>query len=102
MKYKEISKYPTVLKDVAFVVKKHVTSDEIRSVIKKAGGKLLSKIEIFDVYEGENISSDEKSVAFALTFQDQTRTLSDDEVMTIFNQIIEVVEKKLSARVRDK
>lgn len=102
MQYKEISKYPTVLKDVAFVVKKHVTSDEIRSVIKKAGGKLLSKIEIFDVYEGENISSDEKSVAFALTFQDQTRTLSDDEVMTIFNQIIEVVEKKLSARVRDK
>lgn len=102
MQYKEISKYPSVLKDVAFVVKKNITADEIRSVIKKAGGKLLTSIEVFDVYEGENVGSDEKSIAFSLTFQDATRTLNDEEVMKVFNQIIESVEKKLPAVVRDK
>lgn len=102
MQYKEISKYPSVLKDLAFVVKKNITAEEIHAVIKKAGGKLLKKIEVFDVYEGENVGSDEKSIAFSLTFEDPTRTLNDEEVMAIFNQIIEAVEKKLSAQVRDK
>ena len=102
MQYKEISKYPSVLKDLAFVVKKNITAEEIHSVIKKAGGKLLKKIEVFDVYEGENVGSDEKSIAFSLTFEDPTRTLNDEEVMTILNQIIEDVSKKLSAQVRDK
>ena len=102
MKYKEISKYPSVLKDLAFVVKKNIIAEQIHSVIKKAGGKLLKKVEVFDVYEGENVGSDEKSIAFSLTFEDPTRTLNDEEVMTIFNQIIEDVEKKLSAQVRDK
>jgi len=102
MQYKEISKYPSILKDLAFVVKKNITAEEIHSVIKKAGGKLLKKIEIFDVYEGENVGNDEKSIAFSLTFEDPTRTLNDEEVMAIFNQIIEAVEKKLSAQVRDK
>lgn len=102
MQYKEVSKYPSVLKDVAFVVKKNITADEIHSVIKKAGGKLLTNIEVFDVYEGENVGSDEKSIAFSLTFQDATRTLNDEEVMKVFNQIIESVEKKLPAVVRDR
>ncbi len=102
MQYKEISKYPSVLKDLAFVVKKNITAEEIHSVIKKAGGKLLKKIEVFDVYEGENVGRDEKSIAFSLTFEDPTRTLNDEEVMAVFNQIIETVEKKLSAQVRDK
>lgn len=102
MQYKEISKYPSVLKDVAFVVKKNITADEIRSVIKKAGGKLLTSTQVFDVYEGENVGNDEKSIAFSLTFQDPTRTLNDEEVMKIFNQIIESVENKLPAVVRDK
>jgi len=102
MQYKEITKYPSVLKDVAFVVKKNITADEIRSVIKKAGGKLLTSTQVFDVYEGENVGNDEKSIAFSLTFQDPTRTLNDEEVMKIFNQIIESVENKLPAVVRDK
>lgn len=102
MKYKGVSKYPAILKDVAFIVKKEITSDNIQAVIKKSGGKLLTNIEVFDVYEGENVGVNEKSIAFKLTFQDQNRTLNDEEVMTIFNKIIEDVQKKLSAQVRDK
>lgn len=102
MQYKEISKYPSILKDVAFVVSKEISAKEIELAIKKAGGKLLTDIRVFDVYEGENVGEGEKSIAFSLTFEDSTRTLSDDEVMMIFNRIIEEVEKKFHAQVRDR
>ena len=70
--------------------------------IKKEGGKLLKDISIFDVYEGDKIGDDERSIAFSLVFEDATRTLNEEEVMEIFNRIIVVVENKLMARVRDK
>ena len=101
MNYKEISKYPSISKDMAFIVKKNRKAEEIISTIKKSAGKLLTDISIFDVYEGENVGSDERSIAFNLMFSDPTRTLNDEEVMTIFNKIISDVESKLDAKVRD-
>jgi len=101
MNYKEISKYPSISKDMAFVIKKSQRAEEIISVIKKSAGKLLTDITIFDVYEGENVGGDERSIAFNLTFSDPSRTLSDEEVMVIFNKIISDVENKLNAKVRD-
>ncbi len=101
MNYKEISKFPSIRKDVAFVVEKKVSASEISAIIQKSGGKNLTDISIFDVYEGENVGENEKSIAFRLTFQDQTKTLSDTEVMEIFHQIITNVEAKLHAKVRD-
>ncbi len=102
LKYKEISKYPKIVKDLAFVVKKNITSEQITDVIKKAGGRLLTNIEVFDVYTGENVLEDEKSIAYSLTFEDMAKTLSDEEVMTIFGKIITDVENKLNAKLRDK
>lgn len=102
MQYKEFSKYPAVNKDVAFVIKKNQQAEELIEAIRKAGGRLLTDISIFDVYEGENIGSDERSIAFNLTFQDQNRTLSDEEVMTLFEKIISETEKKCKAQLRDK
>ena len=102
LKYKEISKYPKVVKDLAFIVDKNVTSEDIMKVIKKAGGKLITNIEVFDVYTGENLDSDKKSIAYSLTFEDMTKTLNDEEVMTIFNKIITEVESKMNAELRDK
>ena len=102
LKYKEASKYPDIIKDMAFIVKKDVTAGNIIDVIKKSGGRLLTDIDIFDVYTGENVKDDEKSIAFKLTFSDSTRTLSDDEVMEVFNNIINNVTKELNAILRDK
>jgi len=102
MQYKEISKFPGINKDVAFVVNKKVPASDIMTVIKKEGGKLLKNISIFDVYEGDRIGEDERSIAFSLTFEDASRTLNEEEVMEIFNKIITGVEKKIEARVRDK
>ena len=93
MKYKEISKFPNVKKDVAFVMKKDMPSVEVEKVIKKAGGKLLTNIEVFDVYTGENIGKDEKSVAYSLTFNDSKKTLTEEEITKIFENIIANVEK---------
>ena len=93
MKYKEISKFPNVKKDVAFVMTKDIPSVEVEKVIKKAGGKLLTNIEVFDVYTGENIGKDEKSVAYSLTFNDSKKTLTEEEITKIFENIIANVEK---------
>ena len=100
MKYKEISKFPNVKKDVAFVMDKNISSCEIEKVIKRAGGKLLTNIEVFDVYTGENIGKDEKSIAYSLTFNDSKKTLTEDEVTTIFTKIISSVEKLENVKLR--
>ena len=101
IKYKESSKYPSIIKDVAFVVDKSIQSGTIVDLIKKSGGRLLTDIQVFDVYKGENVKENEKSIAYTLTFMDETKTLSDEEVMQIFNKIIEYVTTKLNCCVRD-
>ena len=100
MKYKEIPVYPSVNKDVAFVMDKSKTSKEVEDVIRKAGGNLLTNIEVFDVYTGENVGKNEKSIAYSLTFNDSKKTLTEEEIMAIFNKIIESVEKKCGAKLR--
>ena len=102
LKYKEVSKYPKVVKDLAFIVEKNINSEDIVKVIKKSGGKTLTNIEVFDLYTGENVKETEKSIAYSLTFEDMNKTLSDEEVMLIFNKIINDVEVKLNAKLRDK
>ncbi len=99
LKFKEASKYPEIKKDVAFIVKNEITNKEIEDVIKYAGGRLLTDIDIFDIYR--DIEEGKKSMAYSLTFKDDTRTLSDDEVMEVFNKIIKEVEAKLDAKVRN-
>ena len=100
MKYKEISKFPNVQKDVAFVMKKEKTSREVEEAIGKAGGKMLKAIEVFDVYTGENIAEDEKSIAYTLTFNNPEKTLSDEEVTEVFNKIIDKVTKECNVTLR--
>ena len=99
LKFKEASKYPEIKKDAAFIVSNETTNAEIEAVIKHAGGRLLSEIDIFDIYR--DIEEGKKSMAYSLTFKDDTRTLSDDEVMQVFNNIIKEVEEKLNAKLRN-
>ena len=100
LKYKEASKYPTIVKDVAFIVPKSMPSSEVETVIKKAGGRLLSDIKVFDVYE--KLDNDKKSIAYNLTFMDSNRTLTDEEVMNVFDNIIKKVTTSLDVELRDK
>lgn len=100
MKYKEISKFPNIKKDVAFVVDKNIISKDIEKVIKNAGGSLLTDIEVFDVYTGSNVADDKKSIAYSLTFNDSKKTLTDEEVNNLMEKVIENVSKKFSAEIR--
>lgn len=100
LKYKEASKYPTIVKDVAFIVPKDMSSSEVETVIKKAGGRLLSDIKVFDVYD--KLENNKKSIAYNLTFMDSNRTLTDEEVMNVFDNIIKKVTTSLDVKLRDK
>ena len=100
MKYKEISKFPSIKKDVAFVVDKSLTSKEIEKVIKNAGGSLLTEIEVFDVYTGAIIGLDKKSIAYSLTFSDNKKTLTDEVVNGLMEKVMANVCKKFGAEVR--
>lgn len=101
IKYKESNKYPYISKDLAFIIDKNIANDKIVETIKKSGGRLLTNIEVFDIYTGSNINENEKSVAYNLKFEDSTRTLTDEEVMNVFNNIIHDVESKLNAKIRN-
>ena len=101
IKFKEIPKFLGMQKDVAFIVDKNITNKEITDVIKKAGGRLLSDIKLFDIYTGEKVKENEKSLAYSLTFSDDTKTLTEEEVMENFNNIIKKVTESIPATLRD-
>jgi len=100
MKYKEISKFPSIKKDVAFVVDKKLISKDIEKVIKSAGGSLLTEIEVFDIYTGSNVAEDKKSIAYSLTFTDNKKTLTDEEVNSLMEKVMNSVCNKFVAEVR--
>ena len=99
IKFKEASKYPEIVKDAAWIVDNSIKSSDIEAVIKKTGGRLLDSVEIFDIYR--DIENGKKSMAYKMVFKDATRTLSDEEVMEVFNKIISDVESKLNAKLRN-
>lgn len=87
IKFKEINKYPSVTRDLSIVINKEVSSKIITDTIKKASGKLLTNIDIFDLYVGPNVLETEKSLAYSLTFEDTNKTLEDNEINTILEKV---------------
>jgi len=102
LKYKEAFKYPSVQKDMAFLIDKTIDVSEVIKTIQKASNKTLQNVDVFDVYQGENVTEDKKSVAFSLTFNGVDHTLTDEEVMEVFNKIIDKVVLTHRAELRDK
>ena len=102
LKYKEAFKYPSISKDMAYILDRSTDVGDVIKTIKKASNKTLQDVSVFDVYEGENIDSTKKSVAFSLTFNGVDRTLTDEEVMEVFNKIIDKVVTTHNAELRDK
>ena len=101
IKFKASSRYPSISKDMAFIVDADVKAFDIFKTIRATGGRLLTSIDIFDVYTGDGIASDKKSIAFSLLFENDAKTLTDSEVNEIFNKIIAKVESKHNAVLRD-
>ena len=100
LKYHPINKFPSITRDLAIVCKKDVPASDVLKYVKQTGKKTLTNIELFDVYTGENVAEDEKSLAFSLTFEDPNKTLEAAEVDKIINQILKRLDRELGAKLR--
>ena len=99
-KYTEIPKFPASTRDIAVIVAEDIEVAQIERIIQKTAKKILESLELFDVYRDEKIGKNKKSVAYALTFRVKERTLNDEEVNVVMDQIIQNLEKELSAELR--
>ncbi|TDI74522.1 MAG: phenylalanine--tRNA ligase subunit beta [Bacteroidetes bacterium] len=98
-RYEAFSRYPVIERDLAVSLNRNVPVGDVMDLIKNTGKPLLSGVSVFDIYEGDQIAADQKSVAFSLTFS-ANRTLVDKEVETRFGKIVKVLESELGARLR--
>ena len=89
-------------RDISMLVKDEIYVRDIEKEIEANGGQLLENITLFDVYKGGQIAEGYKSVSFSITFRAPDRTLTDDEVNKVMNDILDSLEKKFGAVLRDK
>lgn len=100
VKYKQMPRFPAVTRDIAMLVDKSVHVADLENVMIKASGNLLNSIKLFDVYEGEQIPENKKSVAYAISFRTADRSLTNDEVNEVFEKILKDLKEKLNAELR--
>ncbi len=99
--FKELTKYPSVRRDLALVIDNSVNFNDIANIAHKTGKKLLKDINLFDVYQSEEqLGKDKKSYAVSFIFEDSSKTLKDKDVDKIMKQLIETYEGKLHAMIR--
>jgi len=99
-RYKDLPRYPAAERDLAILVEKDIQSADLLKLIVKKGGELLKDADVFDLYQGDQIPENQKSIAFKLLFQAGDRTLRDEEVNKQFNSIVKGLENKFAAKIR--
>ena len=98
--FKEISKFPTVSRDLALLIDKSVEFGQIEQIAYASDKKFLKKVELFDVYEGEKLPDGKKSYAVNFVLQDETKTMNDKQTDAVMKKIITNLEKQLGATLR--
>jgi phenylalanyl-tRNA synthetase beta chain len=98
--FQEISKYPSVSRDLALLIDKNVEFAQIEQIAFQTEKKLLKKVELFDVYEGKNLPEGKKSYAVNFILQDEQKTLNDKQIEAIMNKLITNIKNKLGAELR--
>ena len=100
-RYRPVSRFPAVLEDVALVVDDELPAQAVEDAIRTAGGEWLREVTLFDLYYGEPIPAGKKSLAYALTFQADDRSLTEDEVRVLYRRIQEHTAAELGAAMRE-
>ena len=95
-----VSEFPPILEDIAVVVDEETPNAQVEAVIRQAGGKTLSSVELFDVFRSEALGEGKKSMAYALTYQTAERTLTDKDAAQIRQKIVRRLEQELGAKLR--
>ncbi|OYQ35656.1 phenylalanine--tRNA ligase subunit beta [Flavobacterium cyanobacteriorum] len=100
VKFTEISKFPEVRRDLALLVDTNVTFEDIFNIARQTEKSLLKDINLFDVYEGNNLPEGKKSYAVSFTLQDSAKTLTDEQIDKIMGKIRQNLEKETGAQLR--
>ena len=95
------SKFPQVRRDIAILVNSEISLQTLESTIRAAAGELLIDLWLFDVYQGANVPAGQRSLAFALIWQDNSQTLSDEAVKMVTDQVVTALRKQHNAQLRD-
>jgi len=98
--YKQLSRFPSVRRDLAIIVEASLETGKIEARIRQEAGELLTDIVIFDIYQGQNIEKTKKSLALGLTFQHPSRTLTDEDINAIIDNCIKALEAQFNAELR--
>jgi phenylalanyl-tRNA synthetase beta chain len=99
-RFSEISKFPEVRRDLSLVIDKEVSFDTLRQLSHQAGGALLKRIGVFDVYKGDKIDASKKAYALSFFLQDNTKTLTDKVIDKTMNRLMQAFEKEVGALIR--
>ena len=100
-KFTPLAKYPVVRRDISIIVSRSLESATLVKIIKGMGKGLIESVDIFDVYEGNQIDPQEKAVAVRIDYRSDKRTLTDDEVNTIHGEVIGEIRRQTGGRLRD-
>jgi phenylalanyl-tRNA synthetase beta chain len=100
VKSEEISKFPEVKRDLALLLDKNINFAEIEKIAFETERKLLKRINLFDVYEGKNLEHGKKSYAVSFVLQDDSKTLTDNQIDGIMKKLQLNYETKLGAKLR--
>ncbi|MEJ2114434.1 MAG: phenylalanine--tRNA ligase subunit beta, partial [Flavobacteriaceae bacterium] len=98
--FKEIPKYPEVRRDFALLVDDQVTFEQIDTIATKTEKNLLKDVDLFDVYQGQNLPEGKKSYAVSFTIQDDKKTLTDKQIDRVMKKLQTNFEKELGAELR--
>ena len=98
--YHDISKFPSVSRDLALLIDKSVQFEQIEQIARQTEKKLLKSVELFDVYEGKNLPAGKKSYAVNFILQDESKTLTDKQIDAIMTKLINNLKQKLGAELR--
>lgn len=101
MVYTPLPKYPSTSRDIALLVDEDMEVGKIEEIIRKEGKKILEEVKLFDVYRGKQVEEGKKSVAFALTYRDKDKTLTDEEVAEVHGKVLDALKEKLNAVLRE-
>jgi phenylalanyl-tRNA synthetase beta chain len=91
---------PPILEDIALIVDENVPAAEVEALIRQAGGRTVAGVRLFDVFRSEQIGAGKKSLAYSLTYQDATRTLTDKDAASLRNKIVRRLQQELGAQLR--
>lgn len=98
--FSPLSKFPEVRRDLALLVDRNVSADDLLGAVKKEAGAHLSNLKVFDLYTGKGIDPQRKSIALGLTFQHPSRTLTEDEISASIDNITQYLEATFAATLR--